>query len=398
MPSEFAQLQLIKANCVDLYSEPELLERLKNGVPLRVKLGVDPSRPDLHLGHAVVLRKLATFQNLGHQVVLVIGDFTARIGDPSGRSQTRPMLSAEEVGLYAKSYEEQVFRVLDPVKTEIRFNGEWLDKLNFEKVIRLAAKYTISRMLERDDFAKRYASHEPISVSEFLYPLAQAYDSVAIKADVELGGTDQLFNLLVGRKIQEEYGQPPQIVMTMPLIEGTDGQMKMSKSYGNYIAFNDTPEDVYGKVMSIPDTLLLKYLRLLTDIDAETLTLYERNIREGRVNPRDYKMELARRMVELLYDPEEAERAQEEFVRVFQKRDLPSEIPELLLDGASIETVDLLTKAGVSSRSEAKRLVQQGGVTLDDRKLEDPFAVLSLSESMILKIGKRKYYRIVFDR
>ncbi|HNW47792.1 MAG TPA: tyrosine--tRNA ligase [Thermotogota bacterium] len=398
MPSEFAQLQLIKANCVDLYSEPELLERLKNGVPLRVKLGVDPSRPDLHLGHAVVLRKLATFQNLGHQVVLVIGDFTARIGDPSGRSQTRPMLSAEEVGLYAKSYEEQVFRVLDPVKTEIRFNGEWLDKLNFEKVIRLAAKYTIARMLERDDFAKRYASHEPISVSEFLYPLAQAYDSVAIKADVELGGTDQLFNLLVGRKIQEEYGQPPQIVMTMPLIEGTDGQMKMSKSYGNYIAFNDTPEDVYGKVMSIPDTLLLKYLRLLTDIDAETLTLYERNIREGRVNPRDYKMELARRMVELLYDPEEAERAQEEFVRVFQKRDLPSEIPELLLDGASIETVDLLTKAGVSSRSEAKRLVQQGGVTLDDRKLEDPFAVLSLSESMILKIGKRKYYRIVFDR
>jgi len=398
MPSEFAQLQLIKANCVDLYSEPELLERLKNGVPLRVKLGVDPSRPDLHLGHAVVLRKLATFQNLGHQVVLVIGDFTARIGDPSGRSQTRPMLSAEEVGLYAKSYEEQVFRVLDPVKTEIRFNGEWLDKLNFEKVIRLAAKYTIARMLERDDFAKRYASHEPISVSEFLYPLAQAYDSVAIKADVELGGTDQLFNLLVGRKIQEEYGQPPQIVMTMPLIEGTDGQMKMSKSYGNYIAFNDTPEDVYGKVMSIPDTLLLKYLRLLTDIDAETLTLYERNIREGRVNPRDYKMELARRMVELLYDPEEAERAQEEFVRVFQKRDLPSEIPELLLDGASIETVDLLTKAGVPSRSEAKRLVQQGGVTLDDRKLEDPFAVLSLSESMILKIGKRKYYRIVFDR
>ena len=398
MPSEFAQLQLIKANCVDLYSEPELLERLKNGVPLRVKLGVDPSRPDLHLGHAVVLRKLATFQNLGHQVVLVIGDFTARIGDPSGRSQTRPMLSAEEVGLYAKSYEEQVFRVLDPVKTEIRFNGEWLDKLNFEKVIRLAAKYTIARMLERDDFAKRYASHEPISVSEFLYPLAQAYDSVAIKADVELGGTDQLFNLLVGRKIQEEYGQPPQIVMTMPLIEGTDGQMKMSKSYGNYIAFNDTTEDVYGKVMSIPDTLLLKYLRLLTDIDVETLTLYERNIREGRVNPRDYKMELARRMVELLYDPEEAERAQEEFVRVFQKRDLPSEIPELLLDGASIETVDLLTKAGVPSRSEAKRLVQQGGVTLDDRKLEDPFAVLSLSESMILKIGKRKYYRIVFDR
>ena len=395
MPSAHEQLQLIRKNCVDLYSEEELLERLKKGAPLRVKLGVDPSRPDLHLGHAVVLRKLKAFQDLGHQVVLIIGDFTARIGDPSGRSQTRPMLSTEEVSLYAKSYEKQAFRILDPSKTEIRFNGEWLDRMNFENVIRLGAKYTIARMLERDDFANRYAAHEPISVAEFLYPLAQGYDSVAVKSDIEIGGTDQLFNLLVGRKIQEEYGLQPQIVLTMPLIEGTDGQMKMSKSYGNYIAFNDTPKDIYGKVMSIPDALLMKYMRLLTEFDEETLSRYERNMREERVNPRDYKMELARKMCELLYNPEESVKAQEEFVQVFQKKNLPSDIPDLLLSETSIEAVDLLTKAGIPSRSEAKRLIQQGGVTLDDQKLEDPFKPLSLTEGMILKIGKRKYYRIV---
>ncbi len=397
MPSEFEQLQRIKKNCIDLYSEEELLERLKKGVPLRVKLGVDPSRPDLHLGHAVVLRKLKTFQDLGHQVVLIIGDFTARIGDPSGRSQTRPMLSAEEVNLYAKSYEEQAFRILDPAKTEIRFNGEWLDRMNFENVIRLGAKYTIARMLERDDFANRYTAHEPISVAEFLYPLAQGYDSVAIKADIEIGGTDQLFNLLVGRKIQEEYGLPSQIVLTMPLIEGTDGQMKMSKSYGNYIAFNDTPKDIYGKVMSIPDVLLMKYMRLLTDTDDETLNRYEQSMREERVNPRDYKMELARKMVELLYSHEEGLKAQEEFVQVFQKKNLPSEIPDLLLTESSIEAIDLLTRAGVPSRSEAKRLIQQGGVTLDESKLEDPFTNVSLADGMVLRIGKRKFHRIVLD-
>jgi len=397
MPSEFEQLQRIKKNCLDLYSEEELLERLKKGVPLRVKLGVDPSRPDLHLGHAVVLRKLKTFQDLGHQVVLIIGDFTARIGDPSGRSQTRPMLSTEEVSLYAKSYEEQAFRILDPVKTEIRFNGEWLDRMNFENVIRLGAKYTIARMLERDDFANRYASHEPISVAEFLYPLAQGYDSVAIKADIEIGGTDQLFNLLVGRKIQEEYGIQPQIVLTMPLIEGTDGQMKMSKSYGNYIAFNDTPKDIYGKVMSIPDALLMKYMRLLTEFDEETLNRYEQSMRVERVNPKDYKMELAQKMVELLYNHEEGVKAQEEFVQVFQKKHLPSEIPDLLLSEDSIEATDLLTRAGVPSRSEAKRLIQQGGVTLDESKLEDPFMNVSLADGMVLRIGKRKFYRIVLD-
>jgi tyrosyl-tRNA synthetase len=388
------QLERIKKNCVDLLTEEDLFEKLKKETPLRVKLGVDPSRPDLHLGHAVVLRKLKCFQELGHQVVLIIGDFTARIGDPSGRSQTRPMLSEEEVSVYAQSYKEQAFRILDPEKTEISFNSEWLDQMNFEKVIRLGAKYTIARMLERDDFAKRYDNHEPISVAEFLYPLAQGYDSVAVKADIEIGGTDQLFNLLVGRKIQEEYGLSPQIVLTMPLIEGTDGQMKMSKSYGNYIAFNDLPNDVYGKVMSIPDTLLLKYMRLLTDIEDETLREYENNLLNGETNPRDYKMELARGMVELLYGKEQAANAQGEFIQVFQKKSLPTDIPDLAIDTDSIDPLELLTRAGITSRSEGKRLIQQGGVSLDESKIEDAFSPIVLSKGMVLRIGKRKFFKI----
>lgn len=394
MLSPKEQLEQIKKNCVDLYSEEELLEKLKKGTPLRVKLGVDPSRPDLHLGHAVVLRKLKTFQQLGHQVVLIIGDFTARIGDPSGRSQTRPMLSSQDVKEYAKSYESQAFRILDPKKTEIRPNAEWLDKMNFEDVIRLAAKYTLARMMERDDFAKRYAAREPVSIAELLYPLAQGYDSVAVKSDIEMGGTDQLFNLLVGRKIQEEHGLPPQVVLTMPLIEGTDGQMKMSKSYGNYIAFNDTPKDVYGKVMSIPDNLLLKYFRLLTDVDDDTIHQYEKNLLAQAVNPRDYKMELAHRMVEMLYDAEKAQIAQEEFVQVFQKKNIPSDMPELIVTVDEIEPLELLLKAGVASKSEGKRLITQGGVSLGDTILEDAFAILKIQTGMILKIGKRKFFRL----
>jgi tyrosyl-tRNA synthetase len=304
------------------------------------------------------------------------------------------MLSEEEVSVYAQSYKEQAFRILDPQKTEISFNSEWLDQMNFEKVIRLGAKYTIARMLERDDFAKRYDNHEPISVAEFLYPLAQGYDSVAVKADIEIGGTDQLFNLLVGRKIQEEYGLSPQIVLTMPLIEGTDGQMKMSKSYGNYIAFNDLPNDVYGKVMSIPDTLLLKYMRLLTDIEDETLREYEDNLRDGGTNPRDYKMELARGMVELLYGKEQAANAQGEFIQVFQKKSLPTDIPDLVIDTDSIDPLELLTRAGITSRSEGKRLIQQGGVSLDESKIDDAFSPVALSKGMVLRIGKRKFFKI----
>jgi tyrosyl-tRNA synthetase len=388
------QVEIIKNNTFDLVSEAELIEKLKKGRPLRIKLGVDPSRPDLHLGHAVVLKKLKEFQDLGHQVVLIIGDFTARIGDPSGRSATRPMLTMEAVKENAISYQEQVFTILDREKTEVRYNGEWLDKMNFEDVIRLAAKYTVARMLERDDFDKRYKDNQPISVAEFMYPLAQAYDSVAIQSDVEIGGTDQLFNLLVGRKIQTDHGLESQIVLTMPIIEGTDGNLKMSKSYDNYIAFTDEPKNVYGKVMSIPDTLMMKYYRLLSDIDKTELDTLEKGLADGSVNPRDCKMRLGREMVKLLYNEEKATEAEAEFVKVFQKKDVPTEIPGLKLETDTVKLADLLVLSGVSSKSEAKRLIKQGGVKINDVKFEDPFEAIKLNAGDILRIGKRRFYKI----
>ncbi len=384
----------IKRNCVDLISEEDLKERLKESRPLRVKLGVDPSRPDLHLGHAVVLRKLREFQDLGHQVVLIIGDFTARIGDPSGKSKTRPMLSMEEVKENAISYQEQAFIILDREKTEVRYNGEWLDCMKFEDVVRLSGNYTVARMLERDDFNNRYNSNEPISVAEFLYPLAQAYDSVAVKSDIEIGGTDQLFNLLVGRKIQEAHGLKPQIVLTMPIIEGTDGTQKMSKSLGNYIAFNDTSRDIFGKIMSIPDELMVKYYRLLTDISDEEICAMEMSMKEGNVNPRDYKMNLGKLMVELVYGSSEAVNAYEEFVRVFQQKKAPEEMPDLELETGMMSLTDLLEKTHVKSRSEAKRVVVQGGVSINDEKKEDPFEELTLKNGDVLRVGKKKFYRV----
>lgn len=388
------QVKILKRNVVDFVSEEELLDRIKRKGILRVKLGVDPSRPDLHLGHAVVLRKLREFQDLGHTVVLIIGDFTARIGDPSGRNETRPMLTREEVLENAKTYQEQAFKILDPERTELRFNGEWLDRMTFADVIVLASKYTVARMLERDDFAKRFKEGIPIAVSEFLYPLAQAYDSVAIQADVELGGTDQLFNLLVGRKIQEEYGQEPQIVMTMPIIEGTDGKLKMSKSYGNYIAFNDPPEEMYGKLMSIPDELIIKYMRLLTDVPEERIEEYERKMKEKTINPRDVKMVLAYEITRFFHGEENAKKAQEQFVKVFQKKEIPDEMPVVEISQEK-NIVDLLVEIGAaSSKSEAKRLVSQGGVYIDGERIEDiKFTVKPVGER-VLKVGKRKFYRI----
>ncbi|ABQ46466.1 tyrosyl-tRNA synthetase [Thermotoga petrophila RKU-10] len=388
------QVKILKRNVVDFVSEEELLDRIKRKGKLRVKLGVDPSRPDLHLGHAVVLRKLREFQDLGHTVVLIIGDFTARIGDPSGRNETRPMLTREEVLENAKTYQEQAFKILDPERTELRFNGEWLDRMTFADVIVLASKYTVARMLERDDFAKRFKEGIPITISEFLYPLAQAYDSVAIQADVELGGTDQLFNLLVGRKIQEEYGQEPQIVMTMPIIEGTDGKLKMSKSYGNYIAFNDPPEEMYGKLMSIPDELIIKYMRLLTDVPEERIEEYERKMKEKTINPRDVKMVLAYEITRFFHGEENAKKAQEQFVKVFQKKEIPDEMPIVEISQEK-NIVDLLVEIGaVSSKSEAKRLVAQGGVYIDGERIEDiKFTVKPVGEQ-VLKVGKRKFYRI----
>jgi len=380
---------------MDLVTEEELMEKLKENRPLRVKLGVDPSRPDLHLGHLVVLRKLREFQDMGHTVVLIIGDFTARIGDPSGRSQIRPMLSAEEVKENAKTYSEQAFKVLDEEKTELRYNSEWLETLNFEDVIRLTAKFTVARMIERDDFAKRLKAGEPLSVSELLYPIAQAYDSVMINADVELGGTDQLFNLLVGRKLQQDFGQKPQIVMTMPLIEGTDGHLKMSKSYDNYIAFNDQPDEMYGKLMSIPDDLILKYMRLLTDISDEEIEEYRIKMEGKEINPRDVKMKLAREIVSFFYGETEAEKAQENFIKVFRERKLPREMQEITVNVSKKSIVDLLFESKiVSSRSEAKRLITQGGVRINGEKIIDPFAELEIKNGMVLQVGKRRFFKI----
>jgi len=389
------RLKKLKRNAVDLVTEEELMEKLKENRPLRVKLGVDPSRPDLHLGHLVVLRKLREFQDIGHTVVLIIGDFTARIGDPSGRSQIRPMLSAEEVKENAKTYSEQAFKVLDEEKTELRYNSEWLETLNFEDVIRLTAKFTVARMIERDDFAKRLKAGEPLSVSELLYPIAQAYDSVMINADVELGGTDQLFNLLVGRKLQQDFGQKPQIVMTMPLIEGTDGHLKMSKSYDNYIAFNDQPDEMYGKLMSIPDDLILKYMRLLTDISDEEIEEYRIKMEGKEINPRDVKMKLAREIVSFFYGETEAEKAQENFIRVFRERKLPREMQEITVNVSKKSIVDLLFESKiVSSRSEAKRLITQGGVRINGEKIIDPFAELEIKNGMVLQVGKRRFFKI----
>lgn len=389
------QLALLKRNVVDLVSEEELLELLKSGRPLRVKLGVDPSRPDLHLGHAVVLRKLRQFQELGHHVVLIIGDFTAMIGDPSGRSSTRPMLSREEVSENATTYAQQAFLILDKNKTEMRYNNDWLGSMTFADVVKLAGKYTVARMLEREDFAKRYSEGVPISIAEFLYPLAQAYDSVAVHADVELGGTDQLFNLLVGRKIQEEYGQKPQVVMTMPIIEGTDGKLKMSKSYNNYIALTDDPKDMYGKVMSIPDELIVKYARLLTDLGEEHLLEMEREIREKTVNPRDHKMWLAREIVKTYHGEEKALEAEEYFITVFQRRELPDEMPIVHIPPGTYGIVDLLERLSVGgTRSEIKRLISQGGVYVDGKRVDNFKTALEIRGEHILRIGKRVFMKI----
>nr|WP_233186575.1 tyrosine--tRNA ligase [Petrotoga sp. 9PWA.NaAc.5.4] len=388
------QINIIKNNTLDLITEEDLLNKLQKKKKLKVKLGVDPSRPDLHLGHAVVLRKLRQFQEFGHIVYLIIGDFTARIGDPSGRTKTRPMLSEKEVKENAETYVEQAFKILEPQKTIIKFNSEWLSKLTFADIINLTSRYTVARMLERDDFSKRLRENEPITIAEFLYPIAQAYDSIFIEADVEIGGTDQLFNLLVGRKLQEEFGQEPQVVMTMPLIEGTDGHLKMSKSYDNYIAFNDTPENVFGKVMSIPDHLIIKYMCYLTDIPMEKIKEYEEKMKNMEINPRDVKMILAEEIVSLLYNKEEAKKAKETFISIFQKRDMSIDLPEIeVTEGESI--LDIVSKTKVyDSNSEIKRAIKQGAIKIDEEKIEDFKNVPNFKEGAILKVGKKNFFRI----
>ncbi len=393
------QMDLIRRGASEIIPEEELEKKLVRSLhekkPLRIKLGCDPSRPDLHLGHAVVLRKLAQFQTLGHQAILIIGDFTGMIGDPSGRNSTRPALSLAETRENGQSYFEQASKILDPVATKIVYNSEWLSTMSFEDVIKLASKYTVARMLERDDFTKRYRNGEPISLHEILYPLAQAMDSVAIASDVELGGTDQKFNLLVGRDIQREFGVEPQVILTMPLLVGTDGVDKMSKSYGNYIGISDTPKDMYGRALSIPDTLLENYFTLCTDIPNTELTKISASITDGSANPRDLKRYLARTIVSLYHNAEAAVAAEDEFDRIFIKKEIPDDIPELGIEESELPISDLIMRAGFApSKSEARRLIQQGGVSLAGEKISDPNATVPMTDGAVLKVGKRKFLKI----
>jgi tyrosyl-tRNA synthetase len=396
------QLDLIKRGVSEIIPEEDLLRKLERslatGTPLKVKLGCDPSRPDLHLGHSVVLRKLRQFQDLGHQAILIVGDFTGMIGDPSGRSKTRPPMTLEETRRNGQTYFEQATRILSTKKIQMLYNSEWLAKMTFADVIALASKYTVARMLERDDFERRYNAGEPVSIHELLYPLAQAMDSVAISADVELGGTDQKFNLLVGRDIQREYGFEPQVTITMPILPGTDGVEKMSKSLDNYIGISEPPQEIYGKTLSIPDSVILDYFILTTNVPAKDIVHIKEQLEGVSVNPRDLKRRLARELVSLYHNPQAALTAEEEFDRIFKKKDLPDEVPEFAipLDTPTVGILRLLTETGLAaSNSEARRLVEQGGVTVDGNRITEHTATVRLTRAVIVKVGKRKFLKVL---
>jgi len=388
-------IRTIRRGCDELIVEDELARKLATGRPLRVKLGLDPTAPDLHLGHTVVINKLRDFQNLGHQVQFLIGDFTGMIGDPTGKNQTRPPLSREEILANAQTYRQQVFRILDPDKTQILFNSAWSDKLGAEGIIRLAARYTVARLLERDDFSKRYKSGQPIAVHELLYPLMQGYDSVAMKADVELGGTDQKFNLLVGRELQKQYGQEPQCIVTMPLLEGLDGRDKMSKSLGNYVGIAEAPRDMFGKLMSISDELMWRYIELLSFEPVEKTQAWKREVAAGR-NPRDIKAGFAKEIVARFHDPAAAQAAEREFEQRFRHGALPAEIAEVKVAvGGAVSFAQLLRMAGlVESTSEANRLIEQGGVKIDGERLSDRSLQAERGRSYLMQIGRRKFARV----
>ncbi|MFW6381107.1 MAG: tyrosine--tRNA ligase [Bacillota bacterium] len=398
------QLKILTRGVSDLISEDDLRDKLKEaeeeGRPLKVKLGLDPSAPDIHLGHTVVLRKLRQFQDLGHEIYLIIGDFTGQIGDPTGKSETRNQLTKEEVRENAQTYQEQFSMVLDPEKTNLVFNSSWLSEMDFADVIQLSSKYTVARMLERDDFSRRYQAGKPICIHEFFYPLMQGYDSVAISADVELGGTDQKFNLLVGRNLQREYGQDPQVIMMMPLLEGLDGVNKMSKSLDNYIGVYDEPADMYGKIMSIPDDLIPRYFRLLTDIPRERIGEIAEGLNNSEQNPMEYKKELARWIVSEYHDSDKAEQAEQEFARVFSQGQNPEDIPEVELDRERLEDgelwiVKLVAATGlVDSNSQARRMIKQGAVRINDQKYERINLDIPVEDGMIVRVGKRRFVRI----
>jgi tyrosyl-tRNA synthetase len=401
------QLEYLRKGTLEIIRENELRAKLeeaaKTGRPLRVKLGVDPTAPDIHLGHTVVIRKLRAFQDLGHTVIFLIGDFTGLIGDPSGNSATRPQLTREEIDANAETYKQQIFKLLDPDKTEIRFNAEWMDQLGSDGFIRLASHVTVKQILERDDFAKRLADERPIALHELLYPLTQAYDSVALEADVELGGTDQKFNLLMGRNLQREYAQEAQVCVIMPLLEGTDGVQKMSKSLGNYIGINEAPAEIFGKVMSISDDLMWRYYELLTDLSITEIAELRATADEGDRNPRDFKADLAKRIIADFYSKEAADAAEEDFVRRFRDKEIPAEVEERTLPSnypTGWELSQLLVKVGMAeSKAEARRLIQQGGVSVDGERqmMGNSTALGKPGMSVMLKVGKRRFVRVNFS-
>ena len=392
------QMELIRRGAEEIIPENELLKKLEtskeNNEPLIIKLGCDPSRPDLHIGHGVVLRKLRHFQDLGHQAVLIIGDFTAMIGDPSGRNKTRPSLTLEEAKANADTYIEQSKVILDIDSLKIVYNSEWLNAKNFSDVVELASKYTVARMLERDDFTKRYQSETPISLHEFLYPLAQGMDSVELKADLELGGTDQKFNLLVGRDLQREYGQAPQCIVTLPLLEGTDGVEKMSKTYGNEIGLLDSPEEKYGKTMSISDDMIVKYFKLAADADDDKVESVEKILADGKTNPRDVKRELGRAIVELYHGADAAQAAEQHFDKIIVQKDIPDEMDEFELNSDQL-LVEVIANADLTkSKGEARRLIKQNAVKLDGETCSDINHKLSVGEEVVIKVGKRRFIKV----
>ncbi len=403
-----AQLTVLRRGAAEIISENELLHRLERsletGVPLRVKLGADPSAPDLHLGHTVVLRKLRQFQDLGHQAIFLIGDFTGMIGDPTGRPEARAPLSREEVQANAETYRRQIFKILNPDRTEIRFNSEWLGRMSFAEAINLAAQYTVARLLERDDFQKRYKEGRAISVHEFLYPLAQGHDSVVLKADVELGGTDQKFNLLVGRELQRANGQEPQVAFITPLLEGTDGLQKMSKSLGNYIGINESPKEIYGKTMSVPDSLIVRFAELAAGMSAEAVETIRRGLDGETLHPRGAKAEVARRLVALYHGERAAAEAALEFDRIFKSKGLPDDIDVFVVADVPVSSdvkVDIARlikdSGGAKSLSEAKRLIRQGGVSLDGEVVRDEQLQVPIDRERLLKVGKRFFRRVRKD-
>ncbi|HEY0429535.1 MAG TPA: tyrosine--tRNA ligase [Pyrinomonadaceae bacterium] len=393
------QISYLKKGAVDVIREKDLRAKLekskKDGKPLIIKYGADPTAPDIHLGHTVVIRKLKAFQDLGHIAVFLIGDFTGMIGDPSGKSATRPMLSREEILANAETYKKQIFKILDPERTDIRFNSEWFEKFGAADFIKLASHTTVAQILERDDFEKRMTEKKPIALHELLYPLVQGFDSVALESDIELGGTDQKFNLLMGRNLQREYDQPPQVIITTPLLKGLDGVQKMSKSLGNYIGIDEAPGEMFGKVMSISDELMWEYYELLTDLNPEEIESLQFQTKTGALNPRDVKVALAKMIIKDFHSEQAAAEAEEEFRRRFVKKEIPDEIEEKTISGALWTFADLLVETNLAaSKGEARRLIEQGGVKVDGEKVSNAKAEVDLKEEILLQVGKRKFLKV----